>query len=111
VASVAALLDRLLRSKERPPAVFVPADSIAVLLYRAMAERRIRPGKDLAVLSCNHEILFCEGLHPALTTIDIHAREIGARALDQLYWRAARPDHPLQTTVTIEPRLVEGASA
>jgi len=111
VAAVAGLLDRLLRSKDRPTAVFVPADSVAVLLYRAFAERRLRPGKDLAVVSCNHEILLCEGLHPALTTIDIHAREIGARALDQLYWRAAHPDHPLQTTVTIEPRLVEGASA
>ncbi len=110
VGPVGALLDRLLRQAPRPTAVFVPADSLAALLYRAMAERGLRVGRDLSVISCNREPLILEGLHPALATIDIHARQTGARAVDQLYWRAARPDDPRQTTVTVAPSLVEGRS-
>lgn len=110
VESVGRLLDRLLRQKPRPTAVFVPADNMAALLYRAIAERGLRVGRDLSVISCNNERLVREGLHPDLATIDIHARETGARGVDQLYWRAARPDDPRETTVTITPSLVEGSS-
>jgi LacI family transcriptional regulator len=110
VGPIRELLDKLLRHTPRPTAVFVPADSVAALLYRTMAERGLKVGRDLSVVSCNHERLICEGLHPALTTIDIYSREIGARGLDQLYWRAAHPEDPRETTVTITPSLVEGAS-
>jgi DNA-binding LacI/PurR family transcriptional regulator len=109
VETVAALLERAL--KARATAVFVPADSVAALLYRAMAERRLRPGRDLAVVSCNHEALIRDGLTPALTTIDIHAAAIGARGVDQLYWRSARPADPHESSVLLAPTLVEGASA
>jgi LacI family transcriptional regulator len=106
-------VDRLLETALRRgrTAVFVPADSVAALLYRAMAERRLRPGRDLAVVSCNHEALLREGLTPALTTIDIHAASIGARGVDQLYWRAARPGEPRESSVLLAPVLVEGDSA
>jgi LacI family transcriptional regulator len=108
---VAFLLGRLLSGRSRPSALFVPADSIAVLAYRALQERGLKPGKDLAILSCNHETALVEGLHPSLTTVDIHAREIGARAVDQLYWRAGRPGNSLRVTVSVAPRLIEGDSA
>ncbi len=111
VDAVGVLLDRLLKLPERPSGVFVPADSLAALLYRALGERRLRPGRNLAVVSCNHEPLIREALSPSLVTVDIHAREIGARGVDQLWWRAARPGNPRESTVVLTPTLVEGDSA
>jgi DNA-binding LacI/PurR family transcriptional regulator len=49
------------------------------------------------------------GLHPPLSTIDVHAEEIGRRAVDLLIWRFAHPMGP-PVHLQIEPTLVEGAS-
>jgi DNA-binding LacI/PurR family transcriptional regulator len=49
------------------------------------------------------------GVHPALATIDIHAEEIGRRAVDQLAWRLVHRDRP-GSEIAIEPTLVEGES-
>lgn len=103
------ILDSLLRVPRRPSAVFVPADSIAAALYRALQERGLRAGHDLAVVSCNHEPPLLAGLYPRLTTIDIRAEEIGQGAVRQLAARLAAPDAPPAET-TLEPVLLEADS-
>ncbi len=107
--AIQAMLDRLLRGPARPSAVFVPADSIAAALYRALQERGLRPGADLAVVSCNHEPPILAGLFPSLSTVDIRAEQIGRRAVDQLAVRIANPGAP-PVDIGLEPALVEGAS-
>jgi LacI family transcriptional regulator len=103
------LLDRLLAEKRRPTAAFVPADSIAAMAYRALSERGLKVGRDLGLVSCNHEPPLLVGLHPPLTTIDIHADQIGRRAVEQLAWRMSHREAP-PTELRIEPTLVEGES-
>jgi LacI family transcriptional regulator len=104
------LVDNLLASPNPPTAVFVPADSIAVMVYRALAERGLRVGEDLSVISCNHEIPLLCGLYPSLTSIAVHAYEVGQRAVaqlsDRLFGVAAKGSVELQ----LEPDLVEGDS-
>jgi len=78
------LLRRLLKRRNRPTAVFVPADSFALLLYRAMHQCGLRPGKDLSIISANGEWPLIVGLSPTLATIDIQSEGIGRRVVQRL---------------------------
>jgi DNA-binding LacI/PurR family transcriptional regulator len=95
---------------ERPTAMVVSADSIAVQLYGAMRQLGLRVGADLSVLSFNHEKPLVMGLSPMLTTLDVRAEAIGRRAVQQLLWRMRRPGEMVTTKILVEPVLVEGAS-
>lgn len=103
------LVDRwmALSLKTRPTALFVPSDRTAVQLYSALERRGLRAGVDLSVVSCNNEQSLLADLHPALTTIDVHAEFTGRRAVDQLLWRMRHPDESLSVQVLVEPTLVE----
>jgi DNA-binding LacI/PurR family transcriptional regulator len=103
------LLDRwaALPAKTRPTALFVPSDRTAVQLYSALERRGLRAGADVSVISCNNEQSLLADLHPALTTIDVHAEAIGRRAVDQLLWRITHPSDSLPVQVLVEPTLVE----
>jgi len=103
------LVDRwtALTPKSRPTALFVPSDRTAVQLYSALERRGLRAGVDVSVVSCNNEQSLLADLHPALTTLDVHAEFTGRRAVDQLLWRMAHPDESLSMQVLVEPTLVE----
>lgn len=103
------LVAKLLLAKPRPTAVFVPGDSVAASVYRALSERGLRVGKDLSLISCNREESLMRGLHPDLTTINIHAEEIGRRAADLLAWRLAHESASF-LDIGVEPLLAEGHS-
>ncbi len=109
---VNALVERWARlpDEARPTALFVPSDRTAVQLYSALERRSLRVGVDVSVVSCNNEQSLLMDLHPAPTTIDVHAESIGRRAVDQLRWRIAHPDDTLPTQVLLEPTLVERES-
>jgi len=105
------LLRRAMRSKRPPTAIFVPGDSMAVLLYRACATLGLAVGRDLAVLSCNHEPPLTAGLSPSLATVDVHAEHIGRRAVEQLCWRLSHREEPSTCELLVAPQLVPGASS
>jgi DNA-binding LacI/PurR family transcriptional regulator len=107
---VQGLVDRLLAEREPPTAIFAPFDSIGATVARALAARGLQAGRDISLMSCNNEQQLFMGIHPTLTTIDIHAEEIGRRAVDQLAWRLANRLQPRCEEVAIEPTLVEGES-
>jgi len=111
LSAVATLLDGLLkRNRTAPSAIFVPADSIAVLLYHALAERGLRIPEDISVLSVNREDGLTAGLFPSLTTIDIRSEEVGREAVRQLRRRFDSPDSASRQDWQIEPVLVPGDS-
>lgn len=106
------LLDRwiALPAATRPTAMLVPADSIAVQLYAALRLRGLQVGRDVSILSFNHERPLVLGLTPPLTTIDIRAETIGRRAVERLLWRIDHPEDVVPTKIVVEPVLVEGGS-
>jgi DNA-binding LacI/PurR family transcriptional regulator len=106
------LVDRWISqpAKTRATALFVPSDRTASQLYSSLERRGVGVGRDLSVISCNNERPLIMGLHPGLTTIDVHAETIGHRAVDQLLWRIAHPHEPLSIQLLIEPTLAERAS-
>ena len=110
LAAVKSLLDKLLKRKRQPSAVFVPADSVAVLLYRALAERSLRVPDDISVLSVNREEGLIAGLFPSLTTIDIRSEEVGREAVRQLRRLFGEEREAPRQDLQIEPGLVAGDS-
>ncbi len=100
------LLEKVLRTKSPPTAVFVPSDTSAALLYRACSKQNLKVGKALDIISCNNEPSIIASLNPTLATIDVHAEVIGTRAVDQLYWRLAHPNDEHSANILIEPHLI-----
>ena len=103
------LIDRVLAERPRPTAIFAPDDSVGAMAARALAARGFKIGREISLMSCNNERSLLMGVHPTLTTIDIHAEEIGCRAVDQLAWRLAHREASY-AEINIEPALVPGAS-
>lgn len=110
VSAVQPLVDAVLEEQRRPTAIFCPADTIAAMVYRALASRGIRPGTDMSVISCNNERGVVAGLWPALATIDVHLRRIGQLAVRQLKRRITGEFDGAAVTVEVTPTLVPEAS-
>ncbi|MBA3697252.1 MAG: LacI family DNA-binding transcriptional regulator [Planctomycetes bacterium] len=107
---VVALLDAAMAARPRPTAVFVPADNIAVLVHKALIQRGLQPGRDVALVSCNHEPELTADLDPSLTTIDIRLDEIGRLAVELLARRLLVGPERATVDMTVGPRLVCGAT-
>ena len=110
VEAVESLVDRVLAAEPRPTAIFAAADSVATLVYRALAVREMRVGRDISVISGNNDYSLIAGLHPSLTTFDVHAEQIGRQAVRQLAMRLADPGARADTELMVQPTLVEGES-
>ncbi len=110
VADVQPLVDAMLRERPRPTAVFCPADSIAALVYRALASRGVRPGEEIGIISCNNERSLVAGLWPGLATIDAHLRRVGQLAVEQLTRRITGEFDGAAVEINVTPTLVPEAS-
>jgi LacI family transcriptional regulator len=109
VEEVQGLVDKLLAERKRPTAIFVPDDSVAAMVVRALTVRGLQAGRGIGLMSCNNEQQLLVNIYPELTTIDVQAEEMGRRAVDQLAWRICNPDRPF-CEIVIQPTLIEGAS-
>ena len=99
------LVNKLLERSPRPTGVFVPRDTLAVKVYRALRDRNVEPGRDITVVSCDNNAVLA-GLNPRPATIDIRPDIIGSRAVDQLIWRMENPATPVRSICLVEPRLI-----
>ncbi|MDY0170476.1 MAG: LacI family DNA-binding transcriptional regulator [Thermoguttaceae bacterium] len=110
VETVQHLVDQVLAARPRPTAIVAAVDSVAALIYRALAVRELRVGRDMSVISGNADHRLIAPLHPQLTTIDIHPLEIGRRAVEQLALRLADPNPWPDGEWMVQPTLLEGES-
>ncbi len=108
--SVQQLIDRLLRATPQPTALFAASDSVAAMCYRALAVRGVGVGRDISVISGNNDRALIQYLYPHLTTFDIHARQIGRIAVEQMQRRIATQGKFPEMELSIAPTLVEGES-
>ncbi|RMH11022.1 MAG: LacI family transcriptional regulator [Gammaproteobacteria bacterium] len=104
---LSSLARQFAEAKDRPTAFMSPADALTA---RLNAEWR-RQGKDVmkqvAFVTCNNEPEYLEQLDIKPTVIDIHAEEIGARAVNALLYRIEHPDAP-PVRIRIAPTLIPG---
>ena len=110
VETVQRLVDRVLASKPRPTAIFAVADSVAVLVYRALAVRKVEVAAEISVISANNDEAMIAALHPHLTTFDIHAEQLGRIAVRHLATRLLAPGHEIDVEVTVPATLLERQS-
>lgn len=110
VEKVDTLIARWAGQSQRATAIFVPSDRTALQTYAALGARGMQAGRDVSLISCNNEQSIISGLHPRLTTIDVHPAAIGARAVAMLLWRIANRNEPLSQQLLVQPTLVEGDS-
>jgi LacI family transcriptional regulator len=115
VAEVQPLVDRAVQAtkssdRDRPTLIFCPADSIAALVYRALATRGRVAGRDISVVSCNNERALVAGLWPTLATIEVHPQRIGRMAVEQLTRRITGEFAGAAVQIGVEPTFIPGGS-
>jgi len=85
---------RLLALTDRPTAVFCVNDLVALGLLKACARAGVRVPEDLSIVGCD-DIEMARLVTPELTTVQVPARELGARAARLLIdARDGRPIRP-----------------
>jgi LacI family transcriptional regulator len=115
VAEVQPLVDRAVdsmkkRDRDQPTVIFCPADSIAALVYRALATRGRMAGRDISVVSCNNERSLVAGLWPTLATVDVHPQRIGRLAVEQLARRITGQFAGAAVQIGVAPTFIPGGS-
>ena len=90
----------------RPTALFVAMDVFTASVYRLLLERKLHPGQDVQIITCNNERPYLTGLHPAPAIVDIHADYVGKRAIERLLWCIKHPADPYEK-VLIAPSIVD----
>lgn len=94
----------LLSRADRPTALLVINDMLAIAVIRAASELGLRIPADLSIAGFD-DISFSSYLVPSLTTVSGKAEESGRTAVRLLFNRFAEPDLPRQVT-TAEEQLI-----
>ena len=100
-----ALIHRLLKNQDRPTAIVVSDDILAVALERSCIEMDLSIPKDLSIISFNNS-LFARLTSPQLTYIDINSCQLGIEAASQMINHIENPNL-LATKIIVPHYLVE----
>ena len=100
-----ALIHRLLKNQDRPTAIVVSDDIMAVALERSCIEMDLSIPKDLSIISFNNS-LFARLTSPQLTSIDINSCQLGIEAASQMINHIENPNL-LATKIIVPHYLVE----
>jgi LacI family transcriptional regulator len=106
MAVTQAAVDQMLAKQPRPTAMFVPTDAQLPGIYHSLEARRVRPMKDIEIVSCDNEQQFLTKLSPPPPTIDLNLELVGRRAVQQLLWRMRNVEERSRITILVEPTLV-----
>ncbi len=93
--------------EDRPTGMFCLSDLYTACLYPVLQDVGIRPGPDLAVISCGNEHAYLMALNPIPPTIDLGVDSVARHAVEQLTRRLQFPEEDERVTLSIEPSLVE----
>ncbi len=99
------LIHRLLGSDDRPTAIMVSDDILAVALERSCIEIGLSIPKDLSIISFNNS-LFARLTSPQLTSIDINSCQLGIEAASQMINHIENPNL-LATKIIVPHYLIE----
>lgn len=103
-----AVLESLLSSPDRPTAILVSDDILAMFVAGACGNLRLSIPDDLSILSFNNS-LFAQLSFPQLTSVDVNARQLGIEAAAQMISHIENPGLPA-TKIIVPHVLVERKS-
>lgn len=95
----------LLMQKDRPTAILVSDDILAVSLERVCLENHLAIPEDLSIISFNNS-LFARLTSPQLTSIDIGVGQLGSEAASQIINHIENPNL-LATKIIVPHHLIE----
>ena len=98
----------MLKSEDRPTAIVVSDDILAVSLERVCIQCGLSIPKDLSIISFN-DSLFARLTHPPLTSIDVNSSQLGIEAASQLINHIENPNL-VATKIIVPHSLVERES-
>lgn len=101
-------LRRFLSGKDRPTAVLVSDDILAMALEKTALELHLRIPEDLSIISFNNS-LFSKLSSPQLTSIDINSRQLGIEAASQMINHIENPGL-LATKIIVPHFMIERQS-
>lgn len=102
--------ETFLQLRDRPTAVFVTADQLAMGFIHRLQERGVRVPDDIAVVGYD-DIVYAEFLQVPLTTVALPKYEMGVRAVETLFDRIeAGEDGQPWRQVMLQPELIVRAS-
>ncbi|WP_342322872.1 ribose operon transcriptional repressor RbsR [Kosakonia sp. BYX6] len=102
-------MQSLLAMNERPQAVFIGNDAMAVGAYQALYQAGLKIPQDMAIVGYD-DIELARYMTPPLTTIHQPKDELGELAIDVLIHRIAEPELQ-QQRLQLTPVLMERGSA
>ncbi len=108
MSQIPSLIEQLVSMAPIPDGLFIPDDSLTVLVYQALAEHGIKPEQDIRIVSCDNESTYLNALHPRPATIDLEPEATGRLAVEQLIRKLEIPNENGQVSVLINPRLIPG---
>jgi len=103
-----AAMHTLLALPEPPQAVFAGNDAMAVGVYQAIYQHKLRIPEDIAVVGYD-DIQLAQYLTPPLTTIHQPKDELGELAIDTLLHRLQEPEAEAQILVLTPELVVRGS--
>ncbi len=98
----------MLQSEDRPTAIVVSDDILAVSLERVCIQCGLSIPEDLSIISFNNS-LFARLTHPPLTSIDVNSCQLGIEAASQLINHIENPNL-VATKIIVPHSLVERES-
>lgn len=99
------VIRELLLQEERPTAILVSDDILAVSLERVCLENHLSIPEDLSIISFNNS-LFARLTSPQLTSIDIGSGQLGSEAASQIINHIENPNL-LATKIIVPHHLIE----
>ena len=99
------MIERYVAIAPRPTGLFVPRDVATVAVYRSLASRGIRPGRDVEVISCDKredQLLLVE---PQPVSIDLNRELIARLAVERLLWRIREGLDSPSVRIVVGPKL------
>ena len=97
-------LKALLTAPDRPTAVLVSDDILAVVLEQFCSKLGLRIPKDLSIVSFNNS-LFSRITNPPLTTVDVNPYQLGIEAASQTINHIENPNL-LATKIIVPHQLI-----
>ena len=97
-------LKALLTAPDRPTAVLVSDDILAVVLEQFCSKLGLRIPKDLSIVSFNNS-LFSRITNPPLTTVDVNPYQLGIEAASQTINHIENPNL-LATKILVPHKLI-----
>jgi DNA-binding LacI/PurR family transcriptional regulator len=98
----------MLKSEDRPTAIVVSDDILAVSLERVCMQCGLSIPEDISIISFN-DSLFAKLTHPPLTSINVNSSQLGIEAASQLINHIENPNL-VATKIIVPHSLVERES-